>query len=81
MPFAFQTHSTHHHNPILQTLLLISEKMIKGSDEAEGASFSQKSAAFVSWFQNAPGTRLSSKIELSDLRSRNAGRGVGNFTA
>jgi N-lysine methyltransferase SETD6 len=39
--------------------------------------FTQKSAEFLQWFNASPGTRLSQKIQLADLRSRSAGRGVG----
>ncbi|RMD44485.1 hypothetical protein DV735_g654, partial [Chaetothyriales sp. CBS 134920] len=38
--------------------------------------FVTRSREFVDWFRNAPGTRLSAKIELADLRHRGAGRGV-----
>jgi hypothetical protein len=38
--------------------------------------FGTKSAAFLSWLQ-VSGATVSDKIELVDLRQRNAGRGVG----
>ncbi|KAK5465414.1 Ribosomal lysine N-methyltransferase 4 [Exophiala xenobiotica] len=38
--------------------------------------FDQTTAGFVEWFTTAAGTRLSSKIELKDLRDENAGRGL-----
>ncbi len=42
-----------------------------------GPQFDQTTASFVEWFTSADGTRLSSKIELKDLREENAGRGLG----
>jgi len=44
----------------------------KGSDE-----FTPRSSAFVKWFASAQNARLSPKVDLADLRSRGAGRGVG----
>jgi SET domain-containing protein 6 len=39
-------------------------------------SFSQQSDTFISWFKGS-GATISPKISLQDLRSQNAGRGVG----
>lgn len=41
------------------------------------ADFHQKTAIFVNWFKQLKGAYLSSKIEVTDLRDRNAGRGIG----
>lgn len=41
------------------------------------AHFQQLSSNFLEWFKANPGTRISAKITLTDLRFRNAGRGVG----
>jgi hypothetical protein len=38
--------------------------------------FAEATAEFVKWFDLADGTRLSSKVQLQDLRSENAGRGA-----
>ncbi|RMZ92230.1 hypothetical protein DV736_g554, partial [Chaetothyriales sp. CBS 134916] len=43
---------------------------------ADSDDFVRRSQEFVHWFRNAPGTRLSAKIELADLRHKGAGRGV-----
>ena len=51
------------------------------ADESNGDDFVKRSQAFVEWFRNAEGTRLSDKIQLADLRHRGAGRGVGTFRA
>ena len=40
--------------------------------------FQQKSAAFLAWFKSRC-TNLSPKINLADLRCRNAGRGLGPY--
>lgn len=39
--------------------------------------FQGLSSNFLKWFKSNPGTRLSTKITLADLRSGGAGRGVG----
>ena len=44
---------------------------------AEHPDFNQATAEFVKWFESAGGTRLSSKVQLTDLRSDNEGRGAG----
>lgn len=52
--------------------------MSNGVGPDNGPDFSQKTALFVEWFKaSATGTRLSTKVELQDLRSENAGRGAG----
>jgi len=38
--------------------------------------FGARSVAFLSWLSKS-GTSISSKIEITDLREQNAGRGVG----
>ena len=38
--------------------------------------FQAKSQTFLAWFRSQPGATFHSAIELSDLRERNAGRGV-----
>ncbi|KIW72971.1 hypothetical protein PV04_01127 [Phialophora macrospora] len=38
--------------------------------------FAPATTEFVKWFTSADGTRLSSKVQLKDLRSANAGRGA-----
>ncbi|ETN45542.1 uncharacterized protein HMPREF1541_09374 [Cyphellophora europaea CBS 101466] len=42
----------------------------------EGETFAQRTAAFVEWFKKRPGTLLSDKVELVDMRRMGAGRGV-----
>ncbi|KAM4066374.1 SET domain-containing protein [Hirsutella rhossiliensis] len=39
-------------------------------------AFCSTTAAFVHWFQSLPGATFSNSIEIVDLRSRNAGRGI-----
>lgn len=43
-------------------------------------SFQQQSNDFFGWLTSRPGVRVNSKICVSDLRSLNAGRGVGMST-
>ncbi|RMZ81583.1 hypothetical protein DV737_g2516, partial [Chaetothyriales sp. CBS 132003] len=50
--------------------------MASSDEPTDSADFARRSQEFVDWFRNAPGTRLSPKIELADLRHRGAGRGV-----
>lgn len=40
-------------------------------------SFQQQSNEFISWLTGKPGVRMNSKIRMADLRSLDAGRGVG----
>lgn len=40
--------------------------------------FNEKTAAFTTWLRSS-GATLSDKIELVDLRSQHAGRGVGTY--
>ncbi|MCJ1247206.1 hypothetical protein MMC30_004420 [Trapelia coarctata] len=42
----------------------------------DDGAFQQETVQFMNWFQAQPGTSISPKIELADLRSRGAGRGV-----
>ncbi len=43
--------------------------------------FQQKSAGFILWFSQLQGMRLSPKIQIADMRSRRAGRGIGNHSS
>jgi len=43
-------------------------------------SFQQQSDDFLGWLTGRSGVRMNSNIRLADLRSLNAGRGVGTFT-
>lgn len=40
------------------------------------ADFQAQSDAFLSWFQSQPGSTFHSSLSITDLRSRNAGRGI-----
>lgn len=42
-------------------------------------SFSGKTAEYLAWFKAQPGTTFHPDIEIQDLRSRGAGRGIGTF--
>lgn len=46
---------------------------------AKHHDFAQHSDDFMSWLKRRPGVSVSSKIQIADLRSQNAGRGVGKF--
>lgn len=39
--------------------------------------FNQKTASFLKWFKLLQGATTNPKIEIADLRNRNAGRGIG----
>lgn len=52
--------------------------MVSVEDKSSN-DFSQQSSDFVDWFSSAQGTRLSDKIQLSDLRGRGAGRGASMY--
>ncbi len=39
--------------------------------------FGSKTAAFMKWLLQRPGTRVSPKIQIADFRDGNAGRGIG----
>jgi UV DNA damage endonuclease len=39
--------------------------------------FDGSTKAFLEWFKSLPGSTFSEHIEISDLRGRNAGRGIG----
>ena len=41
--------------------------------------FEGKTAAFLQWFRSRPGATFSDAIEIVDLRSREAGRGISEF--
>ncbi|KAK5338275.1 Ribosomal lysine N-methyltransferase 4 [Exophiala xenobiotica] len=60
-------------------ILLLSEDsstMEEAPSSLARPEFDQTTAGFVEWFTTADGTRLSSKIELKDLRDETAGRGL-----
>ncbi len=52
--------------------------MAESAEPVERPDYNQASAQFVEWFQSAGGTRLSSKVQLRDLRTEDAGRGAGS---
>ncbi|KAH8847760.1 hypothetical protein MCOR27_001882 [Pyricularia oryzae] len=41
-----------------------------------GDSFEQRTSAFLQWFKNLPGATFHQNIQITDLRGRNAGRGI-----
>lgn len=41
--------------------------------------FAAKTAAFLQWFKALPGATFSDSVEIVDLRSRDAGRGISLF--
>lgn len=43
------------------------------------AHFHRQSDEFMTWLASRPSVRVSSKIQVADLRSADAGRGVGTF--
>jgi hypothetical protein len=53
--------------------------MLEEENENDSADFQLRSSNFLKWFKSNPGTRLSMKITLADLRSRNAGRGLCEY--
>lgn len=40
-------------------------------------SVDAKAEAFMTWLQKRPGATINPKVQVADLRARNAGRGVG----
>lgn len=40
------------------------------------ADFDAHTHAFLNWFQSLPGATFSDSLQIIDLRSRNAGRGI-----
>lgn len=46
---------------------------------ADQEAFGGKTAEFFSWFKTQPGTTFHADIEIQDLRSRDAGRGIGTL--
>lgn len=42
----------------------------------DDGSFSAKTARFITWLQQLPGTSVSAKIQVADLRYINSGRGI-----
>jgi hypothetical protein len=53
--------------------------MLEEETESDSADFQLRSSNFLKWFKSNPSIRLSMKITLADLRSRNAGRGVREY--
>ena len=49
--------------------------------EDDDYPFEWRSGDLLTWFKQQPGARLHSGIQLVDLRSRGAGRGVGKVPA
>ena len=47
------------------------------SINSEYDEFNSRTTAFMRWMRQLPGTRVSSKIQLADLRDQRAGRGIG----
>ncbi|KAF6223485.1 hypothetical protein HO133_000328 [Letharia lupina] len=45
---------------------------------ASNDTFHPKTADFLKWLRERPGTTISRKLEIIDLRDHNAGRGIGN---
>jgi hypothetical protein len=45
--------------------------------DAEG--FQRQSDEFISWLSQKPDVRVNPAIQIRDMRSQNAGRGVGMF--
>lgn len=43
--------------------------------------FYSRISSFLSWLRDRSGTTISCKIEITDLRAHNAGRGIGNDTS
>lgn len=44
---------------------------------AQGVEFDQRTNSFLSWFKSLEGASFSDAIQIVDLRSKNAGRGIG----
>ena len=44
------------------------------------ADFETRTEAFLKWFKDLPGATFSDSIQIVDLRSRNAGRGISKKT-
>jgi hypothetical protein len=49
--------------------------LVKSSRMA-GDDFERKTQGFLNWFKALPGASFSDSIQIVDLRSRNAGRGI-----
>ena len=47
--------------------------------EDDDYPFDWKSGDLTTWLKKQPGAHINPKIQLTDLRSREAGRGVGNI--
>ena len=41
--------------------------------------FDWRSGDLITWLEKRPGAQVNPRIQLTDLRSRGAGRGVGNI--
>ena len=64
--------------PLLLFSFPVLTVFMENADPGNGAAqFHHLSSDFLNWFKTRPGTRMSVKISLTDLRSRDAGRGVG----
>jgi N-lysine methyltransferase SETD6 len=57
-----------------------STSMAARKTENGPGDFQILSSSFLEWFQSSSDCRLSAKISLTDLRSRDAGRGVGTLS-
>ena len=44
------------------------------------AEYQRRTAAFIQWFKQQPSTAINPKIEIADLRTRGAGRGISEQT-
>ena len=43
--------------------------------------FYKRTSDFLKWLRDRPGTTISRKIEITDMRVHNAGRGIGKHTS
>ena len=48
---------------------------------ANNGPFYATTVHFLRWLQDRPGTTISRKIEIADLRAHNAGRGIREYTS
>lgn len=46
----------------------------------DSGSFQRQSDEFIAWLAQRPNVRINPKIQVADLRSQGAGRGVGMFS-
>jgi len=59
----------------------LSVDMSPSKTEQGSEDFQNLSSSFLEWFQSRSDSRLSAKITVADLRSRDAGRGVGMLSS